>query len=598
MYGFRTKLAAGLVALVIVFAGGGGALGATWTSDVVEGWSTADGSSLTAAGILGNIQADLDDGVSAPVCFADKGDAIGDLKWFSVYFGSDFPATVGSITSVTIYIDHQGPAAKTGTLVAHVSDDRTTSGWYTGATNGSTANSIGVAWGDTELTYAYDVTSVLDTPAKINNCELLVLDANTSDDKVYFDYMRIEVVYEPPAVDDPSDIPGLQLWLDGQDVDGNGAADSITDGDPIGSWVDKSGNVNNATQGTPANQPTYVTSDPLLSSRPVVRFDSTVKQLAFTAPVGGSSGSDSTVFILFRQTTPQGLWVNPLHASAEWLHMINTSNNRCLTKGGGQPSVASSLPAATWAIQTCQLSVGDYQLWIDGVSQGTSTDTNFLNPFEFVGSNTVMDVAEVVIYDSVLSAADRQDVEAYLGAKWWASGSPNLVAHYRFDEAALSATAIDETGNYDATVSDPANMPGQTGMLLGAYRFIAADADDYIDSGAKLLTNAGEYTMAGWVNAAVFPQGSPIGLWGQNDNSEFGFQNGNLEWWTQNGSNKISVAYPHPAGEWHHIAAVAGPGNAKTLYIDGVEAVSNTNFGGASTNAGYNFKIGGTGSTA
>ena len=58
---------------------------------------------------------------------------------------------------------------------------------------------VDVVWNDSESRYEYDATGVLDTPEKINNCEALILNLESvqvpSQDKVYFDYIYIEVNY-------------------------------------------------------------------------------------------------------------------------------------------------------------------------------------------------------------------------------------------------------------------------------------------------------------------------------------------------------------------------------------------------------------------
>jgi hypothetical protein len=52
----------------------------------------------------------------------------------------------------------------------------------------------------------------------------------------------------PPAFTSPDDISDLEVWLDGDDVTANGS-------NQIGSWNDKSGNGNHATQGTDGDKP-------------------------------------------------------------------------------------------------------------------------------------------------------------------------------------------------------------------------------------------------------------------------------------------------------------------------------------------------------
>ena len=55
----------------------------------------------------------------------------------------------------------------------------------------------------------------------------------------------------------PDSLSGLALWLDGSDIDGDGQPDSLTDGDLISVWKDKSGNDFNASQSEVANKPVY-----------------------------------------------------------------------------------------------------------------------------------------------------------------------------------------------------------------------------------------------------------------------------------------------------------------------------------------------------
>ena len=56
-------------------------------------------------------------------------------------------------------------------------------------------NSGLIAWTMAETRTVYDVTALLNTPAKIDNCEFLILNNTTGNDKLYFDYIYLEVDY-------------------------------------------------------------------------------------------------------------------------------------------------------------------------------------------------------------------------------------------------------------------------------------------------------------------------------------------------------------------------------------------------------------------
>lgn len=69
------------------------------------------------------------------------------------------------------------------------------------------------------------------------------------------------------AAVEPDAISGLQMWLDADAITG------LSDSDPVSTWSDQSGNSNDATQATGANQPLYKTN--IVNGKPVVRFDNT-----------------------------------------------------------------------------------------------------------------------------------------------------------------------------------------------------------------------------------------------------------------------------------------------------------------------------------
>ncbi len=170
----------------------------SWTGTVSDGWSCIDAAALSTAALLPFIQSDNGDGASARKCGADRSDTIAGLKWFSAYFSNDFPVAATSIVSASIFLDHEGRNKKAGNLVVHVSSNRTATGWFTGGTGASHSNSGDVAWNDTEQRYELDVTGLLSSAGRINNCEVLVLNRAASSSAVYFDYMYMTAEYLIP----------------------------------------------------------------------------------------------------------------------------------------------------------------------------------------------------------------------------------------------------------------------------------------------------------------------------------------------------------------------------------------------------------------
>ena len=95
------------------------------------------------------------------------------------------------------------------------------------------------------------------------------------------------------AKDSISSIPGLHLWLDGDD-----ATTMTISGGLISQWRDKSSVGNHLSQATGSLQPTMGT----LSGRPAVFFDGTGRYL-LSSPVAVMSGDNPfSAFIVWNKT--------------------------------------------------------------------------------------------------------------------------------------------------------------------------------------------------------------------------------------------------------------------------------------------------------
>jgi len=140
-------------------------------------------------------------------------------------------------------------------------------------------------------------------------------------------------------------------------------------------------------------------------------------------------------------------------------------------------------------------------------------------------------------------------------------GTAGLLAYYRFEN-----NLLDNSGN--ANHGDPCGTPdyvaGQTGNSIELD-----GVSDGVVNGSSLLNDLSQFTLAGWVNAANADE-SRIGLFGQNDCVEFGFNNGDLNAWTAAaGSVSTPWAFDYPA--WHHVALV-GDETSLTIYVDGLRS--------------------------
>lgn len=228
-------------------------------------------------------------------------------------------------------------------------------------------------------------------------------------------------------------VPAPKVWLKADAITG------LANGAQVATWTDSSGNGFDATQATASERPIYVTN--AISGKPVVRFDSaSINHLVINRPVQ----DDFTIVCVFRSS--QGLsssysWYNGAGlvdgevggATTDFGLSLNADGK--LLAGTGAPDVFlnsasgyndSSSHVATF---TRTKSTGTIALYVDGTACGTvtgstasltapsrltigsiQTDTNY-----FSG-----DIAEIIIYSSALSDADRSSVESSLLTKWYA----------------------------------------------------------------------------------------------------------------------------------------------------------------------------------
>jgi len=233
-------------------------------------------------------------------------------------------------------------------------------------------------------------------------------------------------------------VSGLAAWYRadaGVTTDGSGN---------VSLWSDQSVNHNDASQATSGTRPALVSSS--LNGNPVLRFTSAGKWLS-AADNPSLRNSATSIVAVYRPSTLSvyqsliskpyysGSWTSPY---ASYIMGITPTNYPYLSTASTGATLNSINPTTTVSTGTAYLLMGIYgngneQFYINGASLGTSAVTN--NPLDYSGapSNDLAigtrsststgapclgDLAEILIYDHALSAAEQAQVGVYLSNKY------------------------------------------------------------------------------------------------------------------------------------------------------------------------------------
>jgi hypothetical protein len=220
----------------------------------------------------------------------------------------------------------------------------------------------------------------------------------------------------------PASISGLVAWFKADAISGK------NDGDAISSWTDSSGNTNHAVQATGSLQPLYKTA--IQNGKPVVRFDGTDDYVQFGDASALTAG---TGFIVAKAnadpaaaSTNAGLWHLGTHAATPTFYPFTDSNVYDAFGTDSRKSTGNPTPTlAAFNVYTVSSAAGAWTSWFNGTQHFTTATNTVSFPTDpklgrgiAAGVALLGDIGEFLLYNSALSAGNRQAVEAYLKAKW------------------------------------------------------------------------------------------------------------------------------------------------------------------------------------
>lgn len=226
----------------------------------------------------------------------------------------------------------------------------------------------------------------------------------------------------PSANFTPLRIPGCKVWLKANSL-------SLSDGDPVSTWPDSSGNANDVT-GVTTTRPLYKTG--IINGLPSVLFDGTDDFLTFTANPTGASGISAFLVVQpTLNTASQKTYAVFIHnntGTSQGLFMVaklSTDFWGTFTGSGDLSSTNALVSGTPYLLENTSASVSVF-LYQRGVQVATvaATEVGSGAPGA-IGKDTTNanrqyagHIAEVLVYDTVLSSGNRTLVENYLIAKY------------------------------------------------------------------------------------------------------------------------------------------------------------------------------------
>lgn len=367
----------------------------------------------------------------------------------------------------------------------------------------------------------------------------------------------------------PDQVAGVVAWLDASD------GSTIThSGGALSRWADRSGHLNDATQTTPGNRPTYVAgaqngkavarfasgggqwlSLPSLTPRAILVAGRKEALGNYNVIIGASAAGNS--YLAFGTSgglgnaiaqNGSGAALSPSASEASWQVLGGVDDGSTITayRNGGAGTPAST-GGSVWSV--------------DGIA---------VNPT--AGFRLAGDLGEVVIFDRVPAVADRQLMEGYLAWKWGSQAS--LVGGHPY--ATVSPGAYGGSSSWSLSGPRSVTVTGGSDSLSGISSY---DYRTSTDGGVTWTP-----PLAG-SSVSVNVDGETLVQFRANDTA------GNVSAWSPSAGTGAAtiridrvaptVSAPAANGVWTNVASVVVTGTA----TDASSGVATTQYR-TSTNGG------------
>jgi len=231
--------------------------------------------------------------------------------------------------------------------------------------------------------------------------------------------------------DDPSLAPNLKLWLQADAL-------GLPDGTAVSTWTDSSAAGNDAVNLAGKDDPVKQSARALLpggTTADVVHFGGTTNELLKADALFGGSGSGDLSIIAVYKTTQLSSDNRPVgfgaYLEGDTANNYNLAADPSIRKDNGKVGAGSYTHPKEFFVRSSIMTAagaGSVQEFLNGVgvlndggNYTTGTDDFYLGDMRRVPTSSSykfnFDIAEVIVYDTALGAADRQGIEEYLAEK-------------------------------------------------------------------------------------------------------------------------------------------------------------------------------------
>ena len=275
----------------------------------------------------------------------------------------------------------------------------------------------------------------------------------------------------------PTSIAGCQIWLDGADPAGTGVAPA--NGSTVSTWVDKSGNGYN---GTATNTSTYSSGG--------ILFNSSYYSTTYTA-----NPTAETAFVVCKTTsrvtsdlivcTPNGC--REFYIDNSDAILLNSKGAFVIASAGLFP-ISNAVQLLEYTYSTSVATLYKYGASVSSVS-GSYAFTG--SSVTYIGGNDrgfmTGYIYEIIIYNSVLTTAQRQQVEGYLAWKWGVQAQlPQSLAPALTNPTTISGCIL----WLDATDPVGTGTPPANGTTLTTWKDKSVSNFPFTSAGSAYNTTA------------------------------------------------------------------------------------------------------------